>query len=77
LRKTPIFSAENWQNEKKRRFFAENWQNEKKRRFFRRKLAKIAEKCDHNIGPWSLQHFRYTINDVYCGFAFGWLKTVL
>jgi hypothetical protein len=25
--------------------FAENWQN-------RRKLAKIAENCDHNIDPW-------------------------
>jgi hypothetical protein len=23
-----------------------------KRQFFRRKLAKIAEKCDHNIDPW-------------------------
>jgi hypothetical protein len=26
-----------------------------KRQFFRRKLAKIAENCDHNIDPWS--HF--------------------
>jgi hypothetical protein len=26
---------------------------EKKRQFFRRKLAKIAENCAHNIGPWS------------------------
>jgi hypothetical protein len=25
---------------------------EKKRQFFRRKLSKIAENCDHNIGPW-------------------------
>jgi hypothetical protein len=24
----------------------------KKRQFFRRKLAKIAENCDHNIDPW-------------------------
>jgi hypothetical protein len=24
-----------------------------KRQFFRRKLAKIAENCDHNIDPWS------------------------
>jgi hypothetical protein len=23
-----------------------------KRQFFRRKLAKIAENCDHNIDPW-------------------------
>jgi alpha/beta superfamily hydrolase len=26
--------------------------SEKKRHFFRRKLAKIAENCDHNIDPW-------------------------
>jgi hypothetical protein len=26
---------------------------EEKRQFFRRKLAKIAENCDHNIDPWS------------------------
>jgi hypothetical protein len=25
---------------------------EKNANFFRRKLAKIAENCDHNIGPW-------------------------
>jgi hypothetical protein len=25
----------------------------KKRQFFRRKLAKIAENCDHNIDPWN------------------------
>jgi hypothetical protein len=24
----------------------------RKRQFFRRKLAKIAENCDHNIDPW-------------------------
>jgi hypothetical protein len=23
-----------------------------KRQFFRQKLGKIAENCDHNIGPW-------------------------
>jgi hypothetical protein len=28
-----------------------------KRQFFRRKLAKIAENCDHNIDPWfTLKH---------------------
>jgi hypothetical protein len=26
---------------------------EKNANFFRRKLAKIAENCDHNIDPWS------------------------
>jgi hypothetical protein len=26
---------------------------EKNANFFRRKLSKIAENCDHNIGPWS------------------------
>jgi hypothetical protein len=25
---------------------------EKNANFFRRKLSKIAENCDHNIGPW-------------------------
>jgi hypothetical protein len=28
---------------------------EKNANFFRRKLAKIAESCDHNIDPWSLR----------------------
>jgi hypothetical protein len=27
---------------------------EKSAKFVRRKLSKIAENCDHNIGPWSL-----------------------
>jgi hypothetical protein len=27
--------------------------SEKNANFFRRKLAKIAENCDHNIDPWS------------------------
>jgi hypothetical protein len=33
-----------------------------KRRFFRRKLAKIAENCDHNIDPWSLSDSYETTN---------------
>jgi hypothetical protein len=28
-----------------------------KRQFFCRKLAKIAENCDHNIGPWSFSYW--------------------
>jgi hypothetical protein len=23
--------------------------------FFRRKLAKLEENCDHNVGPWNIQ----------------------
>jgi hypothetical protein len=49
--------------EKNANFVTENWQKlpkiviitlvfEKNANFFRRKLAKIAENCDHNIDPW-------------------------
>jgi hypothetical protein len=34
-----------------------------KRQFFRRKLAKIAENCDHNIDPWSQK--QQTFNEVW------------
>jgi hypothetical protein len=33
-----------------------------KRHFFRRKLSKIAEKCDHNIDPRQVGHEQMSIN---------------
>jgi hypothetical protein len=33
-----------------------------KRQFFRRKLAKIAENCDHNIDPWPMKGIKIVEN---------------
>jgi hypothetical protein len=34
---------------------------EKRKKIFRRKLAKIAENCDHNIDPWWMTLQKKTI----------------
>jgi hypothetical protein len=36
-----------------------------KRQFFRKKMAKIAENCDHNIGPWYTKCIPTTYTSFY------------
>jgi hypothetical protein len=52
---SPKKSAENWRFWLKTKLnYSKTWAFFwEKRQICRRKLSKIAEKCDHNIGPWS------------------------
>jgi hypothetical protein len=49
--KIVVFDSKQSQNLKK---IGHNIGFREKRKIFRRKLAKIAENCDHNIGPWRM-----------------------
>jgi hypothetical protein len=49
---------------------------EKNANFFRRKLAKIAENCDHNIDPWSPCRRGKLLTSIPRS-AKSWIKTII